>query len=356
MAGSIRPGSTVRPRDGRQAASVLAGAARPDRPQVLPRRAVPDRRAADRLYLGAADPGCGHRRVRHHGAGTDRPARPAHGVPAGVGISEQHHRDRAARQQDVRRRCGSRQPCSPPWPGRRNREIEDAPVSQAGEEVYLPAPGQAVARYERTGDDFEWADLRSVVSWVRSHRVLVVAVVLIAAQLAWKAQFLSHLYFRQDDFHDLDLAVDHPLTWSYLTYIGSGHLIIGLRVVAWLAGQGVAAPTTGGWHRRSAWRSWPRPASPRCGCCASLFGERPFILIPLGDLPAEPADHARPRDLVVGAGIGAAAAGHLHGAERARALRQDRPDQRTWPRPLSGSCSGWPSSRRAWSCRCSCSR
>ncbi len=154
-------------------------------------------------------------------------------------------------------------------------------MSQAGEEVYLPDPGQVVARYEPAGDDFEWADLRSAVSWVRNHRVLVVAIVLIAAQLAWKAQFLSHLYFRQDDFHDLDLAVDHPLTWSYLTYIGSGHLIIGLRVVAWAL---VRVSGTYNWGLASAVSlAFVAAASlAALRLLRQLFGERPFILIPLG--------------------------------------------------------------------------
>src|SRR5258708_31791138 len=94
--------------------------------------------------------------------------------------------------------------------------------------------GHAIARLDEAEDGLEWADLRSRVSRIRSHPVLLLALLLIVAQVAWKAQFLNHLYFRQDDFHDLDLAVEHPLTWSYLTYIGSGHLIIGLRAIAWL--------------------------------------------------------------------------------------------------------------------------
>ncbi len=154
-------------------------------------------------------------------------------------------------------------------------------MSQAGEEVHLPVSDQSVARFEGTDDDLEWADLRSVVTWVRSHRVLVAAFVLIAAQLAWKAQFLGHLYFRQDDFHDLDLAVDHPLTWSYLTYIGSGHLIIGLRVIAWMM---VRVSGTYNWGLASAVSLAFVAAA---GLAAlrllrQLFGERAFILVPLG--------------------------------------------------------------------------
>ena len=46
---------------------------------------------------------------------------------------------------------------------------------------------------------------------------------LIVAELAWKAQFLRHMYFRQDDFHDLDLAIQSPFSWRYVTFIGAGH-------------------------------------------------------------------------------------------------------------------------------------
>jgi len=105
-------------------------------------------------------------------------------------------------------------------------------VSQAEEELGEHEPGELVP-YNEADSDPEWADLRPIVTWVRAHRVLLGALLLIAAQVAWKAQFLSHLYFRQDDFHDLDLAVDHTFSWRYLTYVGSGHLIMGLRMVAW---------------------------------------------------------------------------------------------------------------------------
>ena len=48
--------------------------------------------------------------------------------------------------------------------------------------------------------------------WVREHGVLFAGVAMILVQLAWKAQFLSHLYFTQDDFYNLDLAIQSPLT------------------------------------------------------------------------------------------------------------------------------------------------
>lgn len=141
-------------------------------------------------------------------------------------------------------------------------------------------PGHSIAHREQAEDDLEWADLRSVVGRVRNHPVLLLALLLIAAQVAWKAQFLNHLYFRQDDFHDLDLAVEHSFNWSYLTYIGSGHLIIGLRAIAWAL---VRMSTTYNWGLAStvslAFVFAADLAAFRL--LRDLFGERPAILIPL---------------------------------------------------------------------------
>ncbi|HEX9034979.1 MAG TPA: hypothetical protein VF834_24310 [Streptosporangiaceae bacterium] len=140
-------------------------------------------------------------------------------------------------------------------------------------------PGTVVLRKD-SGDDLQWADLRPATTWIRTHWVLACALALIAAQLAWKGQFLGHLFFRQDDFHDLDLAVEHRFTWSYLTFIGSGHLIIGLRVIAWVL---VRIGGTYNWGLASAVTLVFVAAA---GLAAlrllrDLFGERPAILIPL---------------------------------------------------------------------------
>ncbi len=151
-------------------------------------------------------------------------------------------------------------------------------MSQADEELYRPFSGQEVASYEGA-DGLEWADLRRAGGWLRAHKVLVWGALLIIVGLAWKVQFLSHLYFRQDDFHDLDLAAESPFSWRYVTYIGAGHLIIGLRVVAWLL-------------VRISLYNWALASAVSLSLLAAaniaalrllrmLFGERPAILIPL---------------------------------------------------------------------------
>lgn len=109
---------------------------------------------------------------------------------------------------------------------------------------------------------------------------MIVAVVLVAAQVVWKARLLHGLYFVRDDFHDLDLAIEHPLNWSYLTYIWDGHLIIGLRLVAWfmvrtsLYNWGLACAIT---------VAFTAAAGLACyRALRTLFGDSPRILVALG--------------------------------------------------------------------------
>ncbi len=153
-------------------------------------------------------------------------------------------------------------------------------MSQADEVVRPPGPGREVEPYRPGGGDLGWADLRPAAGWARRHQVVLAGLALIALTVAWKAQFLGHLYFRQDDYHDLDLAVDHPFSWSYLTYIGSGHLIIGLRAIAWVL---VRTAGTYNWGAASAvtlaFVALAGIAALRL--LLDLLGERPAILVPL---------------------------------------------------------------------------
>jgi hypothetical protein len=102
---------------------------------------------------------------------------------------------------------------------------------------------------------------------------------MIVVAIGWKADFLSYLYFRQDDFHDLDLAHASSFSWRYLTFIGAGHLIIGLRIVAWL----MVRISLYNWPLASAISLLFVGAASLAGLrlLRLLFGERPAILIPL---------------------------------------------------------------------------
>src|SRR6185312_2517835 len=151
-------------------------------------------------------------------------------------------------------------------------------MSQADHGFAQPSPGKEVMRRDEMSSDLEWADLQSAAGWLRKYAVGLSAIVMIVLQLGWKAQFLSTLYFRQDDFHDLELAVEHSLNWSYLTFIGSGHLIIGLRAIAWAM---VRVSTPYNWGVASAVSlAFVAAASfAAYRLLRNLFGPRPMILV-----------------------------------------------------------------------------
>ena len=69
----------------------------------------------------------------------------------------------------------------------------------------------------------------NLLAWGRKHRVVLAGLAFITAQIGWKVAYLSGLYFRQDDYVDLDIALKSSFDWHYLTLVGSGHLYPGLR-------------------------------------------------------------------------------------------------------------------------------
>jgi hypothetical protein len=136
--------------------------------------------------------------------------------------------------------------------------------------------GQVVA-YGR--DHPATPDPGAKIQWARRHAILLAGLGLIAIQLAWRAQFLGQLFYRQDDFYNLDLAISAPFNWSYLTFIGAGHLMIGPRAITWMLA-------------RASLYNWAPAATVILVFIAAsslaalrllrtLFGERPAILVPL---------------------------------------------------------------------------
>jgi hypothetical protein len=120
---------------------------------------------------------------------------------------------------------------------------------------------------------------RIEVGWVKQHRVLAAGLVFIAVALIWRAQILSHLYFRQDDFENLDLAFKSSLNMHYLTFVGSGDFMMGHRLLDWLVS-------------RTALYNWTlattiilvlfaTAALAALRVLRTLFGEHPAILIAL---------------------------------------------------------------------------
>jgi hypothetical protein len=142
----------------------------------------------------------------------------------------------------------------------------------------LPVP---YVEGERRGEFADVVDWAALASWVRARDrgVLLAGLVLIAAELIWKSLFLGHFYFRQDDFHVIELALAHPFSWSYLTYVGAGHMIPGVYAIAWAVSR--ISPY-----------SWALAGTitvvmlAAAGLMAfrllrTLFGTRPAILVPL---------------------------------------------------------------------------
>jgi hypothetical protein len=134
----------------------------------------------------------------------------------------------------------------------------------------LPATG-------RDEDAIAWEELASRV--VRRHGVTMAAVGMIAVQMVWKAAVLSHFYFWQDDFVYFDKALEHGLTWPYLTTLQAGHLDPGPFTLTWAMS-------------RISLYNWTLVCVVLlvillASCLAllrllrTLFGNRPAILIPL---------------------------------------------------------------------------
>jgi hypothetical protein len=72
------------------------------------------------------------------------------------------------------------------------------------------------------------------LDWLRKNAVVLTAVLLIAAQLWWKASLLEHSFFRLDDFFALEGAPTHGLTWAYLMRENAGNLAPMANALAWL--------------------------------------------------------------------------------------------------------------------------
>jgi hypothetical protein len=138
----------------------------------------------------------------------------------------------------------------------------------------VPVPYRAQHTSGETPAVVNWAELGT---WAKGRGVVIAGVVLVALSLVWKANFLNHYYFWQDDFHFTELALDHSFSWSYLTLVGAGHMFPGLYAVVWA------------WARAALY-NWTAASAisiimlAAAGLAAlrllrTLFGSRPAILV-----------------------------------------------------------------------------
>jgi hypothetical protein len=162
-----------------------------------------------------------------------------------------------------------------------NQTGEDA--GQAGGELErrpenVPEqPPQNLPVPYRRGEIANVIDWPELATWARNRGVVVFAIVLIAAQLIWKSFFISNYYFWQDDFHFLELGLGHSFDWSYLTYVGAGHLFPGVYAIAWV----VARIALYNWGFASAITVIMLAASDLAALrlLRTLFGDRPAIVV-----------------------------------------------------------------------------
>ncbi len=141
------------------------------------------------------------------------------------------------------------------------------------------APDLAERDREDNADDERQVGWPEITGWLVRHWLTLAAVALIIGQVAWKSLFLSHFYFRQDDFHFTELGMQYGLSWKYLSYVGSGHLHPGVLLLTWI----MAKIALYNWAAATSLSiALLVLASLACWrLLRVLFGHRPAILIPL---------------------------------------------------------------------------
>jgi hypothetical protein len=156
-------------------------------------------------------------------------------------------------------------------------------VSQTGGELErrpenLPdRPPQNLPVPYRRGDLAHVIDWPELAAWARGRGIVLFGLAMIAAQLIWKAIFIGHYFFWQDDFHFLELGLGHSFTWKYLTFVGAGHWFPGVYAIIWV----VARVALYNWAVASTITVVMLAAA---GLAAlrllrTLFGNRPAILV-----------------------------------------------------------------------------
>jgi hypothetical protein len=144
---------------------------------------------------------------------------------------------------------------------------------------------RAAPRYagdDYSGQDYEeepGGDWTRQLAALRRHRVTLVSLVLIAASLLWKGVFLSHYFYRQDDFAAFDTGLKSGLSWSFLTHIDSGHMFPGVYLISWVLARAALYNWAAGVTVELVLIAGASVAAWRV--LRTLMGNRPALLIPL---------------------------------------------------------------------------
>jgi hypothetical protein len=154
-------------------------------------------------------------------------------------------------------------------------------VSHAGGELErrqesAPAPYVRPGRRGEAAKIIDWPEL---LAWVQRRGLILGGLALIVAQLIWKSIFLGHYYFWQDDFNFLEIARAHSYSWSYLTYVGAGHLTPGDWTIFWILAR--ISPYNWGLCAGITVVLLAATGLAAFRLLHTLFGHRPAILVPL---------------------------------------------------------------------------
>ena len=153
--------------------------------------------------------------------------------------------------------------------------------TQLADDVEHQRSGRLPGRVAALPED----DVEEPVDWSRQlatlqrHKVTIASLALIAGSLIWKAAFLSHYFYWEDDFQILDVSRKSHLSWSFLTHVDFGHFFPGVYLISWILSR--IAPYNWLAGALVIWVIVAAASFAAWRLLRTLLGNRPAILIPL---------------------------------------------------------------------------
>jgi hypothetical protein len=125
-------------------------------------------------------------------------------------------------------------PSSPELTREQDEDLASTETDPQDEPPVVGTGGRGADPDEYAEADEIGVDLSRFVGLLGRHRTSLACIAVIVATVIWKIVFVSHYYFRQDDFEIMDLALKNNLGWGYLTRGYVGHFFPGVFAVAWV--------------------------------------------------------------------------------------------------------------------------
>jgi len=77
-------------------------------------------------------------------------------------------------------------------------------------------------------------EVTSASQWLLANRIRMAGMLMIGVQIWWMGVFLTHSYFRLDDFYFIDRGLHSGLTWTYLMWVNAGNLTPVGYAISWV--------------------------------------------------------------------------------------------------------------------------